>query len=1038
MATEFINGQWRIPNSWNVDESNQGKISNYSMEFDGISDSIAIPSYTIPENSTVSFWVKSSLTNPQDIIISGAAGHYYPYLLLSGGNIKLIIKAGGTSNELITDVAWVADTWFHIAITGENGQGAGSTATYYINGVSKGTSLNRTPTLTVIGNYTTSSLAWNGQIDQVTFFDYALPATGTNSVATLYGNNSAGYFQIGNPMALTPNPVVFYPLGDQDLIGAGYNGANYLVPNNSTSGYSPYAIEINGIDNNFTIDNSSEDLNVEYLTASIWFKPDVAEFATLIGNRYFNNGYMSWAVQTFADGTIRYIQQTPGAGSAFTSDDTYNVGQWNHVAVTYDSVGGAKIYLNGGAPKELTSITSPIQYNTGFISNNVTIGSAAAGGSTASPTGPTQHFDGQLSNVAVWNSGLSSSQIATIYNNGIPGDISSLNPLAWWELGSMMGFNGSDTYTALSNTDSNFAAVSTSNMASVDVVNGPGYSNGGSGTSSLVIGKQAPYSFNNALSESMAISNRDDSQITDPYPLMLQLDLSDETGSYVYSGAVVSTSAVYPYTVDWGDGNVESITSSAQLVSNRLNHTYNADEYPKPVVQIGRSSDVGGIRQFSIANGGSDLKLVDVKQFGKNTLDIFNIYGASLCRVTATDNLIITTSLKDAFRNTRANPVSINSWDVSTVTDVQYLASSNDYFNQDLNNWDTSSINSTLRMFFYNAVFNGDMSNWYRPATVTTLFHLARDFNQDISTKYISAANSPSGSEYIAWDMDGVTTMASMLYQANDFDQDISNWNTSSVTNMNDAFRGNKLNADLSTNQVTIGAGTSVEKTYTAWDVKNVTSFYLMFEGCSQLNQTFYDWELSSNLTSMNRMFRSCGSMSTANYANNWGIFANSVMDDNSGSGGAASGRPKDVYAQQQGLTTPALSVGHTCPVSSGGTQHFTTVGRAMSYLTSDVQITFIEEEEEAVQLYTADFLQTPGSDFPTKLVGVTAPNFTFEWSGSVWEFKKSGVTLDTDTGSATLQQGPEDGTWNILTVVTANQNWNYGRLTDTGDTYKA
>ena len=37
MATEFINGQWRIPNSWNVDESNQGKVSNYSMKFNNAS-----------------------------------------------------------------------------------------------------------------------------------------------------------------------------------------------------------------------------------------------------------------------------------------------------------------------------------------------------------------------------------------------------------------------------------------------------------------------------------------------------------------------------------------------------------------------------------------------------------------------------------------------------------------------------------------------------------------------------------------------------------------------------------------------------------------------------------------------------------------------------------------------------------------------------------------------------------------------------------------------------------------------------------------
>ena len=76
--------------------------------------------------------------------------------------------------------------------------------------------------------------------------------------------------------------------------------ANLVSSNlpNAVAGYSPWAIDLDGIDDNFTIDNSSEDLNVEYLTASVWFKPEVSEFATLIGNRYFDNGFMSWAVQT--------------------------------------------------------------------------------------------------------------------------------------------------------------------------------------------------------------------------------------------------------------------------------------------------------------------------------------------------------------------------------------------------------------------------------------------------------------------------------------------------------------------------------------------------------------------------------------------------------------------------------------------------------------------------------------------------------------------------------------------------------------------
>ena len=203
-------------NSWSGETDISGcstglaQIDNvYSMQFDGTgTEQIYIPPYTIPENSTVSFWVKSSLTNPSDVIISGGntnVGHYYPFLLLSGGNIKLLVKSGSTANGVTTDVPWAANTWFHIAISGANGAGSGSTATFYINGINKGTSLNRTPTLSVIGNYSTSSLAWNGNIDEVAFFDTVLTDA---EILSIYNATTTG--KTADLSQLTTPPVAWY------------------------------------------------------------------------------------------------------------------------------------------------------------------------------------------------------------------------------------------------------------------------------------------------------------------------------------------------------------------------------------------------------------------------------------------------------------------------------------------------------------------------------------------------------------------------------------------------------------------------------------------------------------------------------------------------------------------------------------------------------------------------------------------------------------------------------------------------------------
>ena len=202
-------------NSWSGETDISGcstglaQVDNvYSMQFDGTgNEQISIPPYTIPENSTVSFWIKSSLTNPNNIIISGASSHYYPYLTLSGGNIQLTIRAGGGTYSINTNVAWLADTWFHIAITGTGG--AGGTATYYINGVNKGTTTNVTPTLTNIGSHPNSSLSWNGNIDEVAFFDTVITDA---EILSIYNATTTG--KTADLSQLTTPPIKWYRMGD--------------------------------------------------------------------------------------------------------------------------------------------------------------------------------------------------------------------------------------------------------------------------------------------------------------------------------------------------------------------------------------------------------------------------------------------------------------------------------------------------------------------------------------------------------------------------------------------------------------------------------------------------------------------------------------------------------------------------------------------------------------------------------------------------------------------------------------------------------
>ena len=54
-------------------------------------------------------------------------------------------------------------------------------------------------------------------------------------------------------------------------------------------------------------------------------------------------------------------------------------------------------------------------------------------------------FDGNIDEVAYFTSELSASDVTTIYNSGVPNDISSLSPTGWWR----MGDNDSGTGTTV-------------------------------------------------------------------------------------------------------------------------------------------------------------------------------------------------------------------------------------------------------------------------------------------------------------------------------------------------------------------------------------------------------------------------------------------------------------------------------------------------------------------------------------------------------------------------------------------------------------
>ncbi len=289
----------------------------------------------------------------------------------------------------------------------------------------------------------------------------------------------------------------------------------------------------------------------------------------------------------------------------------------------------------------------------------------------------------------------------------------------------------------------------------------------------------------------------------------------------------------YNFTINWGDGNYNTITSWNQP---EVIHTYTSENIY--TIRID-----GVLIGWRFNNGGDRLKLLEIQQWGSFKLGNSGSYfwGCSNLNLTASDTLDLTgtTSLYEAFRvcsNLGSNG-NMSSWDVSSVTDMSYMFYSASAFNQDIDNWDTSSVTDMSYMFYGASAFNQDIGNWDTSSVTTmyAMFSSATSFNQDIGS----------------WDVSSVINMGSMFNYAPSFNQDIGNWSVSSVTTMVSMLR----------------YASSFNQNIGSWDVSSVTDMSYMFEQASSFNQDIGNWSVSS-VTNMDSML--CYASSFNQDIGNW------------------------------------------------------------------------------------------------------------------------------------------------------------------------
>ena len=130
---------------------------------------------------------------------------------------------------------------------------------------------------------------------------------------------------------------------------------------------------------------------------------------------------------------------------------------WTHYVVTYDgsqSVSGMKLYKNGSAESVTTSTSGTV---TRFANQALPFNLGTR------DDDPNIAYSGIMDEVSAYNVELSASAVSTIYNSGVPNDLTGTSGLvSWWRMGDADTFptitdnQGSNNGTMTNMTSGNF------------------------------------------------------------------------------------------------------------------------------------------------------------------------------------------------------------------------------------------------------------------------------------------------------------------------------------------------------------------------------------------------------------------------------------------------------------------------------------------------------------------------------------------------------------------------------------------------------
>jgi len=347
------------------------------------------------------------------------------------------------------------------------------------------------------------------------------------------------------------------------------------------------------------------------------------------------------------------------------------------------------------------------------------------------------------------------------------------------------------------------------------------------------------------------------------------LEITTIGASESFTFPFANTGSYTNCTIDFGDGG-GPLSIATWNDANATNIYATADTYTITI-----SADAcGGI---NVANLLPNLRFDDIQQWGTIPFTTWSFFGCSNMIITATDIPDFTNATHIHFRicSSITTIPNINSWDISTITNLESTFSGCTNFNSDISSWDVSNVTNFQGTFQDASTFDQDISGWtLNSSPITSMIGMFQNTDscsadisswnvstvQNMQNMFLGNTGSMMSNSLNGWNVSSVTSMSgmfrastynsplsswvttslinvvSMFESANSFNQDISNFNMSSVTNASSMFEANN---------VFNNGGVALED----WNFSSCANFSLMFWKAKLFNQSVANWVFKSSGT---------------------------------------------------------------------------------------------------------------------------------------------------------------------------------------------